>query len=99
MTDGEDVEKQAEELAQDLLTNCQGELTVARDQIDHLKIALLNARRIGAAVSIFMTRHKITDDDAFDLLRGASQQYNHKLRDVAGDVVLTGTLDKRDLNS
>jgi AmiR/NasT family two-component response regulator len=93
VTDDGDVEQQAEDLAQDLLENCQGELAVAQDQVDHLKTALVTARRIGAAVGILMVQNKITDDAAFELLRSESQQRNCKLRDIAEGVVLTGTLD------
>jgi hypothetical protein len=34
----------------------------------------------------------VTQDDAFSLLRTASQTLHRKLRDVASEVVATGTL-------
>ena len=40
-----------------------------------------------------MTQHKVTREQAFDLLRIASQNTNRKLRDVALDVIDTGTVD------
>ena len=39
-----------------------------------------------------MASFKVTSDEAFELLRLASQKENRKLRLVADDVVLTGTL-------
>jgi AmiR/NasT family two-component response regulator len=77
----------------DLLVECQGELKVAEAQVEHLQTALVSARRIGAAIGILMGQHKVTDDDAFELLRRASQARNRKIRDLADQVVLTGTLD------
>ena len=46
----------------------------------------------GAAMGVLMQAHKITDLDAFDLLRLASQRSHRKLPDVAEDVLLTGAL-------
>jgi hypothetical protein len=40
-----------------------------------------------------MSTRKITDDAAFDILRTASQRGRRKLRDIAEDIITTGTLD------
>jgi AmiR/NasT family two-component response regulator len=40
-----------------------------------------------------MSRHQLTQSQAFDLLRMASQHTHRKLRDIASDVVETGMLD------
>jgi AmiR/NasT family two-component response regulator len=40
-----------------------------------------------------MSRYKVTESQAFDLLRMASQHRHRKLVDVALDVTETGTLD------
>ena len=40
-----------------------------------------------------MMKHKLTRQQAFDLLRVASQHSNRKLRDIAVEVADTGTLD------
>ncbi len=53
----------------DLLVRCQGELTLATEQDKHLQAALVNARRIGAAIAIIMTRMNLTDDQAFEVLK------------------------------
>ena len=39
-----------------------------------------------------MERHKIKEDEAFTILTHASQRTNTKLRDVAAELVRTGTL-------
>ena len=77
----------------DLLVECQGELKIAEEQIEHLRIALVSARRIGAAIGILMGTRRVTDDQAFELLCRVSQNRNRKLRDVADEVMQTGTLD------
>ena len=57
---------------------------------DHLHNAL-NARRvIGQAQGILMERERISADQAFDVLRRASQHLNVKLREVAQALVDTG---------
>jgi len=62
-------------------------------EVKNLKIALSTNRHIGMAIGVLMATHKLTSDQAFDLLRIASQNTNRKLADVAFDVVETGTLD------
>ena len=57
-----------------------------------LRVALRHSRDIGTAIGILMSRHKITADAAFDLLRAASQRTNRKVRDLAVAVVDTGAL-------
>jgi AmiR/NasT family two-component response regulator len=69
------------------------ELTVARAKIANLELALVSARRIGMALGILMTRHGLTDQQAFERLRAASQTRRVKLRELAEQVIFTGTLD------
>ena len=49
-------------------------------------------RRIGIAIGVVMARYGRTDEQAFELLREQSQVRNKKLRDLAEEVVYTGTL-------
>ena len=77
----------------DLLVECQGELQFAHEELEHLHVALVSARRIGAAIGILMGQQRITDDEAFAQLSKASQRTNRKLRYVADHVRETGTLD------
>jgi AmiR/NasT family two-component response regulator len=38
-------------------------------------------------VGILMATHRISQDDAFDMLSKASQRLNRKLRDIASGIV------------
>jgi GAF domain-containing protein len=62
------------------------------EKITNLQVALEHARDIGAAVGIIMERQKITQAEAFDRLRLASQNRNVKLYELALNTVLTGDL-------
>jgi hypothetical protein len=68
-------------------------LTSADDQerrTDNLQGALATRAVIGQAQGILIERERITADQAFDILRRASQHLNLKLRDVAQQLVDTG---------
>jgi hypothetical protein len=64
-----------------------------RDRAENLQKALQSNRDIGIAIGILMASHKVTREQAFDLLRIASQHTNRRLRDIALDVADTGTLE------
>jgi GAF domain-containing protein len=53
----------------------------------NLSQAMESRAVIEQAKGILMSTHRVTADDAFDLLVARSQTQNRKLRDVAGDVV------------
>jgi transcriptional regulator with GAF, ATPase, and Fis domain len=57
---------------------------------DNLHAALTTREVIGQAQGILMERERITADQAFDILRRASQYLNLKLREVAQTLVDTG---------
>lgn len=65
-----------------------------RDAGEHHAVQLTEALKtrevIGQAQGILMERERITADQAFDVLRRASQRMNIKLRDVASNLVDTG---------
>lgn len=67
-------------------------LVAAEDHSANLETALQSSREIGIALGILMAHRKVTQEDAFDMLRMASQNLHRKLRDVAGEVLETGTL-------
>lgn len=71
---------------------CEAELDLAREKIANLEAALVTARRIGTAVGIVMATYKVTDSEAFTMLAACSQSQHRKPREVAQDVVDTGTL-------
>jgi AmiR/NasT family two-component response regulator len=56
----------------------------------NLQAALVSRELIGQAEGILMERERITADQAFDILRRASQHLNIKLRDVAQSLVDSG---------
>lgn len=60
---------------------------------ENLEIALQSSREIGIAIGILVERYKITTDQAFDMMRVASQHTHRKLRAVAADLVLTGEFE------
>ncbi|UQX87340.1 GAF and ANTAR domain-containing protein [Jatrophihabitans telluris] len=63
-----------------------------QDKNTNLQTALDTNREIGAAVGILMAYRRTSRDEAFTMLRTASQNLHRKLRDVAADVVETGAL-------
>lgn len=64
----------------------------AAQRAQNLERALASNRTIGTAIGILMAHRKVTAHEAFDLLRVCSQHSNRPLRDIADEVVLTGTL-------
>lgn len=58
-----------------------------RQTADTLRSGLQSNREIGKAIGLMMAFHKISDDEAFKMLRSASQDMNLKLHDVARQVV------------
>jgi hypothetical protein len=63
-----------------------------QQRADNLEKALRTSRQIGIAIGVLMGTHKLTREQAFDLLRIASQNSNRKLHDLAVEVGETGTL-------
>ena len=57
---------------------------------DNLQRALETRELIGQAKGILMERERVTAEEAFDILRRASQHLNIKLREVARSLVDTG---------
>lgn len=68
---------------------------LARGRATNLVRALESNREIGVAMGILMQRHHLTREEAFAVLRVASQDSNRKLSQVATEVADTGTLPIR----
>ncbi len=66
--------------------------TLARGRATNLLRGLESNREIGVAMGILMQQHRISRDEAFDVLRAASQHSNRKLSEVASEVADTGIL-------
>ncbi len=79
-----------------LLLSTHGALALwaarANDKADNLLVALQTSREIGVAMGVLMASHKLTREQAFDLLRIASQHSHRKLAQIALDVAETGEL-------
>ncbi len=65
---------------------------LASKQAGTLGKALRSNREIGVAMGILMSQHRFTRQEAFDVLRVASQNSNRRLADIAVEVADTGTL-------
>jgi len=63
-----------------------------KEHAEQLDEALQSNRDIGVAMGVLMARGGLTREQAFAVLREASQRLNVKLRDVAADVADTGQL-------
>jgi GAF domain-containing protein len=61
------------------------------DKTANLEQALQSNRRIGMAIGVLMAQNKLTEQQAFDLLRVASQNLHVKLREIAEEVILAGS--------
>ena len=56
------------------------------DEVGHLKLAIEHRDVIGQAKGILMAREHCTADEAFDILRMASQRENRKLHEIAAQL-------------
>jgi hypothetical protein len=65
---------------------------LASNRAGNLSRALESNREIGVAMGILMQQHQFTRQQAFDVLRVASQNSNRKLAEVASEVADTGTV-------
>ena len=65
---------------------------LATDRARNLEKALQSNREIGVAMGILMQQHRFTRQDAFGVLKVASQNSNRRLADIAVEVADTGTL-------
>jgi GAF domain-containing protein len=67
-----------------------------REQVAQLEQAVRSNRDIGVAMGIVMAHRLVTRDEAFELLRRASQHQHRKLVEVADEVIRTGLLEYSD---
>jgi GAF domain-containing protein len=63
-----------------------------RVKLTNLEVALRTNREIAIAIGIIMNRFRVTEEQAFELLRQVSQEQHTKVRDLATGVVLTGEI-------
>jgi GAF domain-containing protein len=67
----------------------------AQNTANHLRIALQTRGVIDQAKGMLMARHRLTADQAFQVLAQMSMKSGRKLRAVADDLVRTGDLPQR----
>ncbi|WP_040336641.1 GAF and ANTAR domain-containing protein [Candidatus Blastococcus massiliensis] len=70
--------------------------STARDLADNLQAAIESRAVIDQAKGILMERHKLTADQAFQLLAQVSMRTNTKVREIADTLVHTGVLPSPD---
>ncbi len=64
--------------------------SLVEDRARNLDVALESNRLIGTATGILVERHKLTPEQAFQLLRTISQHSNRRVLDVAESLVTSG---------
>lgn len=75
----------------------QAALLIEQDLlVDDLKVGMATRQQIGQACGILMSRFLLDGEEAFEAIRRASQNRNVKVRDLALEVVRTGTLTELD---
>ncbi len=74
-------------------------LAAANQLNEQLRLAVASREIIGEAKGIIMERQACTRDEAFDVLRRASQRENRKLREVAEDLVVRVETRERDVRA
>jgi AmiR/NasT family two-component response regulator len=74
------------------LEELRNQIRSAERRMANLQFALATNRRIGIAIGILMWQRRLTEGQAFGLLRTHSQHGHVKLRDLAESVIFTGTL-------
>ena len=62
------------------------ELALLESEVDGLKAALASRTVIGIALGIIIERERVTEPEAFQILKEMSQHTNVKLRDVAAQM-------------
>jgi hypothetical protein len=71
----------------EILVRSALDLLGAQELQEHLRTAIASREAIGEAKGILMAEQRCTADQAFELLRRASQRQNRKLKDIAEDLV------------
>lgn len=86
---------EAAEQVATLLATHAGKAIADTHQLENLQAALARRDVIGQAKGVLMERHRITAEQAFEVLARTSQHTNRKLHDVAVELTTTGELPHR----
>jgi len=71
----------------DMIADLQRDGVLSKEHALQMEQALKSSRTIGAAVGIIMASRQLSEREAFDVLRKASEGSNRKLRDLAAELV------------
>ena len=85
----DDIETRVE-VDRDMIADLQDQGVLSREHAEQMERALKSSRTIGAAIGMIMASRNVCEDEAFTILRTASQNSNRKLRDLAAELVASG---------
>jgi hypothetical protein len=80
------------DIDREMISDLQSEGLLSREHAEHLDQALRSSRTIGAAMGLIMASRHVDEDEAFAILKAASQNSNRKLREIAAELVASGGL-------
>jgi AmiR/NasT family two-component response regulator len=70
-----------------MIADLQRDGVLSQAHADQMDEALKSSRTIGAAIGMIMASRGLTEIEAFEVLRTASQRSNRKLRELAAELV------------
>ena len=71
----------------DMIAELQRDGVLSQAHAAEMDVALKSSRTIGAAIGLIMGSRNLSEKEAFEVLRTASQNSNRKLRELAADLV------------
>ena len=71
----------------DMIADLQRDGVLSQEHALQMEQALKSSRTIGAAIGMIMASRQLSEHEAFDVLRKASEGSNRKLRDLAAELV------------
>lgn len=83
------------DINREMIAELQAEGVLSQEHAVHMQEALVSSRTIGAAIGILMASRQVPQDQAFSMLKEASQRSNRKIRDLAGELVESASSEAR----
>ena len=71
----------------DMIAELQRDGLLRQQHVAQMEEALRSSRTVGAAIGLIMGTRHVSDAEAFEILKAASQNSNRKLRDLAAELV------------
>ena len=78
----------------EIIAELQADGVLSREHVSQLEEALRSSREIGAAIGIVMAYRKVSESDAFEIMRRASNHTNRRVRALADEIVRTGDVSE-----